>query len=1274
MLAIIIFNKYALRQRRQSDLTIGDHFLGGRFVARFTSTHLEMTSAAVLRMNTDNNLASRMSLSGSRKSILAGMNPTATKYTTSAADGASVNGGDSYIRDDASDYNQHPIPVSNTDALLRTRNASPGTASTKQQSLKAGRASRSASIASRVPPSPDRSNDAYASSTTGEDGYLAPAIPGAGAGVRSRGFSAASLGLKKSNSNLSQSDARSIDSPRGSSGNSFVNLIRNRSRNSSKTNLTIPEPADPSFAPNGSSGGRLRRFSSASRKMSLKMPGLGTRSSSASIRSNVYDKTEQFSPVPAVPAIPASYPSATKPTGYKSVGAADFSTVGSGRSRRFSRAASVGAANEPPVVGDGANDEAAGVSPTSPASDPYAKADGLLARARSPRSASASQARSRGSSEPPATSRPAGDSSTTKKGFLSSTTAKVTGAAGAGGAALMGLARRRSSRSLRGKDQDEPNAKVNGMAAPHSDDASDVEQDSTSEQQESEEEQEEEQEVPQRNARPGKGRGGVAAAPAAASSAEDDDEEESESSEEESQAESEEESSSEDDFHDAPLADISEGEEEEDDHHSHHRGAAAGGTAAALAGAGAAARHRRNKSGSSSQSVPNGNASGSTGSTYKPKGTAGASRRAGPAADAKLPGHVSSSSDTRARSETSQAVRDKAARVAKLTASDVSINAQQLREDIEVARKALNLFLNSRMIEAERIIEEYADSRLYYALGYALIATIKGFMTFEPADLAIAISLCKDALTIANLLRKPSSAVSSFGRFVRGTGQSPSALSQMDEVQRHAELVYAEAVLLKAVLGIAYAGDFFAFVSEALNMRNAYGIYRSLQKYVDWSEEKGEHLDEDFKSGVYLGNGLISMILGLVPGKVLKIMEVFGYTGDTAWAMKTLSKAGQWSADPRQTKPGMSIKEEGVRRQICDMSLLAYHLVISTFIPVNGVDIEFADKVLHYNLRRYPEGVFFLYFSGRLYSTQALAEKAITQFETARDVQTEYVQLKHICMWDLSLCNMSLTMWKEAYEQFTILADENNWSKAVYSYGRASNLYESAAGQDRRAMDEAAEIFRRVPTLTQKIAGKSIPMEKFVARKSKKFTTYGRLLLPGLEFAYVYHCLSNAPRYILCDEALVMVSDALADLHDVEDPSQYYSGDEYYDDLCLAHFLRGVCLKFIACPEKHSKVRPKESPIPEQEAAEQAEISFKTVLEHGHQLKLDHWLVYFAHYELGRLYAGTGRIAEAKEQLNLVLSQKVLEDKSGRKGKYSLQNMVHLRANGALNAIDGSGR
>lgn len=57
-----------------------------------------------------------------------------------------------------------------------------------------------------------------------------------------------------------------------------------------------------------------------------------------------------------------------------------------------------------------------------------------------------------------------------------------------------------------------------------------------------------------------------------------------------------------------------------------------------------------------------------------------------------------------------------------------------------------------------------------------------------------------------------------------------------------------------------------------------------------------------------------------------------------------------------------------------------------------------ADKVLHYNLDRYPEGVFFLYFAGRLYSTQTLGDKAIKQFGRAINAQREYIQLQHICV------------------------------------------------------------------------------------------------------------------------------------------------------------------------------------------------------------------------------------------------------------------------------------
>ena len=47
--------------------------------------------------------------------------------------------------------------------------------------------------------------------------------------------------------------------------------------------------------------------------------------------------------------------------------------------------------------------------------------------------------------------------------------------------------------------------------------------------------------------------------------------------------------------------------------------------------------------------------------------------------------------------------------------------------------------------------------------------------------------------------------------------------------------------------------------------------------------------------------------------------------------------------------------EEGVRRSICDMTLLIFHLFLSSFTH-NGVDVMMAQKIVDWNLKRYPEG------------------------------------------------------------------------------------------------------------------------------------------------------------------------------------------------------------------------------------------------------------------------------------------------------------------------------
>lgn len=136
-------------------------------------------------------------------------------------------------------------------------------------------------------------------------------------------------------------------------------------------------------------------------------------------------------------------------------------------------------------------------------------------------------------------------------------------------------------------------------------------------------------------------------------------------------------------------------------------------------------------------------------------------------------------------------------------------------------------------------------------------------------------------------------------------------------------------------------------------------------------EPEDKSIDTDFRSGVYLGVGFSHLILSMMPGKILAIVEFFGYKGDRMTGLAYLNKSGGWSSD--SLEPGISkgsltfrpctwalildLEDEGIRRSISDMCLLIFHLFLSGMTS-NGVDIKMAEKVLDWNLERYPNGIF----------------------------------------------------------------------------------------------------------------------------------------------------------------------------------------------------------------------------------------------------------------------------------------------------------------------------
>lgn len=132
-------------------------------------------------------------------------------------------------------------------------------------------------------------------------------------------------------------------------------------------------------------------------------------------------------------------------------------------------------------------------------------------------------------------------------------------------------------------------------------------------------------------------------------------------------------------------------------------------------------------------------------------------------------------------------------------------------------------------------------------------------------------------------------------------------------------------------------------------MRTTIHTYRQLGKYLDHMDAEAvssgrgpidTSIDVHFRSGVYLGLGILNIVLSLMPSRLMTIVELFGYKGDRHEGLAMLMKVGGWGDSDAEGKerPVVSREEEGVRRSICDMALVIFHLVLSSF-TFDGVHV-----------------------------------------------------------------------------------------------------------------------------------------------------------------------------------------------------------------------------------------------------------------------------------------------------------------------------------------------
>uniref|UniRef100_A0A6Q2X7U1 Uncharacterized protein n=1 Tax=Esox lucius TaxID=8010 RepID=A0A6Q2X7U1_ESOLU len=364
--------------------------------------------------------------------------------------------------------------------------------------------------------------------------------------------------------------------------------------------------------------------------------------------------------------------------------------------------------------------------------------------------------------------------------------------------------------------------------------------------------------------------------------------------------------------------------------------------------------------------------------------------------------------------------------------------------------------------------------------------------------------------------------------------------------------------------------------------------------------------DENMISFIKGGIKMISML----PTRTLRLLEFVGFSGNKEFGLQQLTEgsAGQT-----------------FRSFLCNMLLLCYHTFMSFILGTGEGDVEDAEKLLQPYLKHYPK-----------------VRENLKRFEECCEAQQQWKQFHHMCYWELMWCFTYKRHWKMAYFYADLLSKENAWSKATYAYMKGAYLSMLTKEECQPFGECEVMLFRQVHGLKQKIAGKSLPTEKFAIRKARRYLSENPITLPAppLEMMYIWNGYTVIGKHKdLTEGMLKTLDDAQVKLD--SSPRTEFS----IDDQCLVSLLRGLCLKHLGHQEE-------------------AEHYFTLVLCNETQIKFDHYLVPNALLEHGLLCLEQGRKEEGI---------KLLETAKQNYKNYSMESRTHFRIQAALHKAKGTG-
>ncbi|MCI4387878.1 hypothetical protein PGIGA_G00079090 [Pangasianodon gigas] len=543
---------------------------------------------------------------------------------------------------------------------------------------------------------------------------------------------------------------------------------------------------------------------------------------------------------------------------------------------------------------------------------------------------------------------------------------------------------------------------------------------------------------------------------------------------------------------------------------------------------------------------------------------------------------------------------------------------------IEECTLALNLLLNNKFTEALDVLRPWYKNSVYHALGYSSILVMQAGMTFEHKDIQVAMTAIKESLQTCQKFRKRSSMVDSLSSLV-----SKQSSNGLKAEEMHAEICYAECLLQKAALTFIQDENMISFIKGGMKIRTSYQIYKDCQNVLNVCQGVDRHIEAftQFESGVKLGIGSFNLMLSLLPARILRLLEFIGFSGNREFGLAQLREGAA---------------SHSLRSILCVLTLLVYHTYVCLILGTGEANLVEAEALLEPYVDKFPKGSIILFYTARIAVLRGHFHKAQQKFEECISSQQQWRQIHHLCYWELMWCHSFQQQWSEAHRYADLLYRESRWSKAIYVYQKAAILSMMSEDEVKNTGEDIVDLFRQVEGLKQRLAGKSIPTEKFAVRKARRYSGAKpvKLVIPALEMMYVWNGFAIVGKRPDATEALLItIEKAEEQLRNNPKPTEYHTDDE-----CLVQMLKGLCLKHLG-------------------RLLQAELCYSQVIASEKRIRYDHYLIPFTLYELGLLYKLQGDVAKAT---------RYIEDAKMNYKDYSMESRLHFRIHAALNSLKGT--